>query len=74
VASHPFEPWEIGYHKGCLPVNQVRSRASYQLCCTAMAWKATAAAVRLLPGLEELWNHPDFLAYVDRWVTRGAHT
>jgi hypothetical protein len=47
---------------------------SYQFCCTAMAWKATAAAVRLLPGLEAIWNHPDFLAYVDRWVARGAHT
>jgi hypothetical protein len=46
---------------------------SYQYCCTSMAWKATAAAVRLLPGLEAIWNHPDFFVYVDRWVARGAH-
>lgn len=46
---------------------------SYQFCCLAMPWKATAAAVRLLPGLEAIWNHPEFLEYVDRWVERGAH-
>lgn len=47
---------------------------SYQFCCTAKAWKATAAAVRLIPGLEAVWSHPEFFEYVDRWVASGAWT
>jgi hypothetical protein len=51
-----------------------RPGGSYQYCCTAMCWKATAAAVLLMPGLREIWNHEEFLEYVDRWVTHGAWT
>jgi hypothetical protein len=47
---------------------------SYQSCCTAMTWKATATAVRLMPGLAEVWNDPVFMQYVDRWVGIGAWT
>jgi hypothetical protein len=43
----------------------------YQFCCTAMPWKYTALAVRLL-GLERKWNNDAFLQYVDRWVSHGA--
>ena len=44
---------------------------AYQYCCTAKPWKYTALAVRLL-GVEELWSNPDFLEYVDRWVSHGV--
>jgi hypothetical protein len=27
-----------------------------------------ALAVRLIPGVQAAWNHPQFLAYVDRWM------
>jgi hypothetical protein len=43
----------------------------YQFCCTAMPWKYTALAIRLL-GLEREWNNDAFLQYVDRWVNHGA--
>jgi hypothetical protein len=45
---------------------------SYQFCCTAQPWKLTATAVRLMPELEQIWNHPEFFTYVDRWVSFGA--
>jgi hypothetical protein len=45
--------------------------AGYQACCTAMPWKYTALAVRLL-GLERKWNSDAFLQYADRWVNHGA--
>jgi hypothetical protein len=45
---------------------------SYQFCCTALPWKSTATAVRLMPELERVWNHEEFFTYVDRWVSFGA--
>lgn len=47
---------------------------SYQFCCTAMCWKATAAALILFPELRAVWNHELFLDYVTRWVNFGAWT
>jgi hypothetical protein len=43
----------------------------YDFCCTAMPWKYTALAVRLL-GVENKWNNNALLEYVDRWVEHGA--
>jgi hypothetical protein len=51
-----------------------RPGGSYQFCCTAMPWKASATALRLLPDLIPIWSHDPFLAYVDRWVESGAWT
>lgn len=45
---------------------------SYQFCCLAMNWKATATAIHLMPELRPLWNHEELLDYVDRWVDFGA--
>lgn len=45
--------------------------AGYQSCCTAMPWKYTLLAARLL-GLETRWGNDAFIQYVDRWVTHGA--
>jgi hypothetical protein len=46
----------------------------YQLCCTSMAYKAIALALRLMPELQCVWNDKDILAYADRWVSFGAWT
>jgi cysteine-rich repeat protein len=41
---------------------------SYRRCCTSVSWVGEALAVRLIPGVQAAWNHPQFLAYVDRWM------
>lgn len=46
----------------------------YQGCCTSQAFKATAIAVQLMPGLKAVWNDNEFLDYADRWVYFGAWT
>ena len=45
--------------------------AAYQYCCTAMPWKYTALAVRLLQE-DKVWANDAFLKYVDRWVNIGV--
>ena len=46
----------------------------YQGCCTSQAIKGSALVVRLVPGLQAVWNDDATLAYADRWVTHGALT
>jgi cysteine-rich repeat protein len=41
---------------------------SYRRCCTSVSWVGEALAARLIPGMEEAWNHSQFFAYVDRWM------
>jgi hypothetical protein len=41
---------------------------SYRRCCTSHSWIAEALSARLM-GAMELWNHPDFFGYCDRWMT-----
>ncbi len=41
---------------------------AYRRCCTSVSWVGEALAIRLLGG-ENLWNHPAFFDYVDRWMT-----
>ena len=40
----------------------------YRRCCTSHAWIAEGLAARLMKAME-LWNHPAFFDYVDRWMT-----
>ena len=47
---------------------------SYQFCCTSLPWKSTATALHLMPVLQDVWNHPEFIEYVERWVSFGAWT
>ena len=47
---------------------------SYQFCCLSKNWKATATALKLMPELIPVFNHKEFLDYVDRWVGFGAWT
>lgn len=41
---------------------------SYRRCCTSVSWVGEALAARLIPGMRAAWNHPQFFAYVDRWM------
>lgn len=40
---------------------------SYRRCCTSHSWIAEALSARLM-GAMELWNHPAFFGYCDRWM------
>jgi hypothetical protein len=62
--SH-FDPYgyvDGGYYPG----------TSYQFCCTAMPWKGSALAARLMPEMIGIWDNDQFFEYVDRWVEHGA--
>ncbi|HET6413253.1 MAG TPA: hypothetical protein VFG53_14435 [Anaeromyxobacter sp.] len=41
---------------------------AYRRCCTSVSWVGEALAIRILGGMD-LWNHPAFFDYVDRWMT-----
>jgi len=41
---------------------------NYRRCCTSVSWVGEALAARLIPGMQAAWNHPQFFAYVDRWM------
>ena len=41
---------------------------SYRRCCTSVSWVGEMLAARLIPGMQQVWNHPQFFAYVDRWM------
>jgi hypothetical protein len=53
-----------------LPPSQWKSTLgeSYRRCCTSVSWVGEALAARLIPGMQVAWNHPQFFAYVDRWM------
>jgi len=40
----------------------------YRRCCTSVSWVGEALAARLIPGMQQAWNHPQFFSYVDRWM------
>jgi hypothetical protein len=42
----------------------------YRRCCTSISWVGEALAARIMNALE-LWNHPPFFDYVDRWMTEN---
>ena len=41
---------------------------SYRRCCTSVSWVGEMLAARLIPGMQAAWSHPQFFAYVDRWM------
>jgi cysteine-rich repeat protein len=41
---------------------------SYRRCCTSVGWVGEMLTAQLIPGMREVWNHPQFFAYVDRWM------
>jgi hypothetical protein len=41
--------------------------APYRICCSSYSWVGQALAARLM-GAVDLWNHPAYFDYVDRWV------
>jgi hypothetical protein len=42
---------------------------TYRRCCTSACWVGEALAARLIPSVRTAWNHPQFFAYVDRWMS-----
>jgi hypothetical protein len=40
----------------------------YRRCCSSITWVGEALAARLISGMRSAWNHPQFFAYVDRWM------
>lgn len=40
---------------------------AYRRCCTSVSWVGEALAIHLL-HTENVWNHPAFFDYVDRWM------
>jgi len=47
--------------------SSARSEA-YRQCCNALAWAGQALAARLMDAVE-VWNHPAYFDYMDRWMT-----
>ncbi|HTP51955.1 MAG TPA: hypothetical protein VMK42_14775 [Anaeromyxobacteraceae bacterium] len=43
---------------------------AYRRCCTSVSWVGEALAVEILGG-RDLWGHPAFFDYVDRWMTEN---
>ncbi|MGA8221359.1 MAG: hypothetical protein WB780_06850 [Candidatus Acidiferrales bacterium] len=41
---------------------------AYRRCCTSVSWVGEALTIHLL-NAENVWNHPAFFDYVDRWMT-----
>jgi hypothetical protein len=41
--------------------------APYRICCSSFTWVGQALAARRM-GAVDLWNHPAYFDYVDRWV------
>jgi len=41
---------------------------AYRRCCTSLCWIGEGLAMRLL-GAKDVWGHPAFFDYVDRWMT-----
>ena len=41
---------------------------AYRRCCTSVSWVGEALTMHILKA-ENVWNHPAFFDYVDRWMT-----
>ena len=41
---------------------------AYRRSSTSVGWVGEALTARLIPGMQAAWNHPQFFAYVDRWM------
>lgn len=52
--------------------NYIRDVNGYQVCCLSQPWKGAAFALKVMPEMQEIWNNPLFLDYVDRWVSYGT--
>jgi hypothetical protein len=54
---------------GCPPDLGANADCSsgYRICCSSYSWVGQALAARLM-GAVDLWNHPAYFDYVDRWV------
>jgi len=49
------------------PPNEEQLGEAYRRCCTSVSWVGEALTIHLM-GAENVWNHPAFFDYVDRWM------
>lgn len=64
TVADPYGYIDGGYQPG----------GSYDACCNNQPFKGMALALRLMPALQDIWDYPPFLEYVDRTVTFGSYT
>ncbi len=49
------------------PPNQEQLGEAYRRCCTSVSWVGEALTMHLMEA-ENIWNHPAFFDYADRWM------
>jgi hypothetical protein len=64
----PYEGTPPAQWYCCEPGYTAPLGEAYRRCCTSHAWIAEALAARLVNAMD-LWNHPAFFGYCDRWMT-----
>ena len=58
--------------KQCRPTSGVGDGCDdYRVCCTSHTWVGQALAAHIMAA-ENIWNHPAFFKYVDRWMAGGV--
>ena len=64
-------PWFVNHDcrdpKGILEPKKMTNGGTYRICCTSYSWVGSALAAEVL-NLENIWAHPAFFDYVDRWT------
>jgi len=65
----PYEDTPPSQWYCCEPGYTAPLGEAYRRCCTSHAWIAEALSARLMKVVN-LWNHPDFFGYCDRWMTQ----
>lgn len=53
----------------CEPGYSAPLGEAYRRCCTSHAWISEALSARLMKAMD-LWGHPEFFGYCDRWMTQ----
>jgi hypothetical protein len=72
--GQPVSPGLYGPYEQLQPANwplingNEQLGEAYRRCCTSVAWVGEALAMHIL-HTENVWNHPAFFDYVDRWMT-----
>jgi hypothetical protein len=65
----PYEHLPPSQWYCCEPGYTAPLGEAYRRCCTSHAWIGEALAARLMNAID-LWNHPAFFGYCDRWMTQ----
>jgi hypothetical protein len=63
----PYEHTPPSQWYCCEPGYSMPLGEAYRRCCTSHSWIAEALAARLMSAMD-LWSHPAFFGYADRWM------